>query len=240
MTETPISLHPDDGDIIRWMDDEASPAERATLEIHLASCATCRERRDLLARRRSRLTALLRATDTPAPSTSLRPVIRRRKERSTIPWKVAATILLMVGAASAVTPVRAWFASVARAVLANFRHAPTAAAPSEGSVSFVPATAQLTIDVPAKPGTTLTVEVVDGDRVTAVGGGTGVLVLPDELRFTGAGNANGQYVVKIPLRTESVRILIGPTTVRLLKPKSVGDRWSIPLDPLAGQSPARQ
>ena len=35
MTETPISLHPDDGEIIRWMDDESSPAERIEL-VHRA------------------------------------------------------------------------------------------------------------------------------------------------------------------------------------------------------------
>src|SRR5262245_43196991 len=161
MTEAPTSLHPDDGEIIRWLDDAASPAERAGIDRHLASCSACEARRAMLSHRTERLSALLRETDVPAPATSLRAVVRRRKARPTVGWRIAASILLMIGAATAVTPVRAWFAGVAKSVFASFRGAPKPVEHADGSVSFIPTSGQLTVRVPAGQGGTLTIQTVE-------------------------------------------------------------------------------
>jgi hypothetical protein len=229
MTEAPTYLHPDDGDIIRWMDHAVPPAERANLEMHFASCANCQARRAALAHRTQRFGGLLRTTDIPAPATALRAVVRRRRVASTVGWRVAATILLVLGAATAVTPVRAWFAGVARTVWARFGETRKGAVVADGSVSFVPSSAQITIRVPRRAGSTLTVEVVDGDRVTALGSRDDVLVLPEEIRFSGVRQPADSYVVRVPLR-DAVRVMVGQTAVQVLKPKTVGDRWVIPLD----------
>ena len=231
MTEAPTTLHPDDGDIIRWMDGALPPAEHATMETHFATCPSCVARRERLAGRAERLSRLLTATDVDAPATALRPVVHRRKGRSTVAWKVAATILVVVGAAAAVTPVRAWFAGVARTVWAGFDKAKEAARP-EGSVSFIPAGAAVTIRVPARAGASLAIEVIEGDRVTTVGDASGVLVLPEELRFTNDPNATGDYVVRVPLKAETLRVFVGQSPARTFKPRQVGDRWVIPLDQL--------
>lgn len=229
MTEAPTSLHPDDGAIIRWMDDAMPQAERANMEHHFATCASCQLRGRTIAARTSRLSGLLRATDIPAPATGLRAIVRRRRHGSTVAWKVAATLLLVFGAASAVTPVRAWFTSVAKTILAGFGTT-TGEESLEGSVSFVPTSSQVTIRVPSGAGGTLTIEIVGGDRVTAIGGSAGVLVLPEELRFNAERPVGDNYVVRVPLRAETIRVIVGQSEAQTFKPKGVGDRWVVSLD----------
>jgi hypothetical protein len=88
--------------------------------------------------------------------------------------------------------------------------------------------------VPARAGAELTVEVVEGERVSAVGSlgqpVPGLLVLPDELRIEERTDAVTNYLVRVPLGLETVRIVIG-TREEVFHPSAAGERQSFSLAP---------
>jgi hypothetical protein len=101
-----------------------------------------------------------------------------------------------------------------------------------GAVAFTPVGTVLTIRAPARANAQLTVEVVAGDRVSAVGSQgqvlPGLLVLPDELRLEERNDAGNDYLVRVPLRLKTVRIVVG-TSEELFHPSTIGERKSFSL-----------
>jgi hypothetical protein len=93
--------HVDEGTLHAYFDGELSPPERATVDAHLAECASCRatlaEERALL-ERASALLGSARPVERPAP-----PFEQLRRESKRSPWRVrrsiawAASIVLAVG-----------------------------------------------------------------------------------------------------------------------------------------------
>ena len=223
-------LHADDGAIIQWIDGALSREERAALDSHFADCAECAARRAAIVRRGQRLSALLRQSDLPVPVAALRVTLARRRQGLPVQWKVAAALALALAGAVAVPQVRAWIVDVARAVWG-----PRPATPQIGAVSFVPEGTVLTIRTPARAGGRLMLEVVVGDRVSAVGAGgrplPGLTVLPDEVRIGDAGDSAAVYTVRIPARLLSVRVIVGNATAQVFRPSSVGERREFILAP---------
>lgn len=231
--EAETTLHPDDADLLRWVDGALPPAERAVLEEHVSGCDPCRVRQARIVRRVSRLSEVLRETDLPVPAPALRTRVSRARGRASAGWKVAAVVVLLIGASTAVTPVRAWFVAMAKTAWARIKPGATGVIESaSGSVSFMPGNGTLVVRVPERAGASLTIEVVDGDRVTAAGGNAGgVTVLPNEVRFAPDGKPVADYAVSVPLRVGTVRVVVGEKTARVLRPATVGERWSVPLTP---------
>ncbi|HEX6748196.1 MAG TPA: hypothetical protein VF092_12950 [Longimicrobium sp.] len=169
------NAHPDDGLLLRLMDGEADPAERADAARHVETCIACRERMARVRLRRERLTAMLAAADFPIPG-SIAPAsaktepevipLRARRPAPARPratWlRAAATIVLLLAAAAMATPARAWIAQWLGARWAAITHrettprpapAPAPAAPvapqtrTSAQVRFVPAGSELRVDV---------------------------------------------------------------------------------------------
>ncbi len=235
MTDQNLALlHPDDADLVRRLDDELDITERPAMDAHVMACAECSARVATLERRSRRLSVLLRSADAPAPATPLR--VRVQPAVRVPRWQVAAVIALVAASAVAVPPVRAWIVAKARtawaAVAGTGGAEPAAPAPDAGAVGFVPVGNALTVRVPARAGGTLQIEVVKDDRVVVMGRAgrplPGIVVLPSEVRLA-ASDSIATFDVRVPLRLETVRVIVGEQPARVYRPSVEGERWSVPL-----------
>ena len=251
MTENQNAVtHADQADIVRWLDGALPMEERRALEVHLASCAECAATHRTLSRRSVHTSNLLRAVDVPAPATAVRlPGEPRARTRTrgerwlTLPqrWRIAAGLVFALAGGAAVLPVRAWVTAFAKSAWAlasgaGSGHAsasPHVAAP--GAVAFTPAGTVLTIRVPARADASLTLEVVEGDQVSAVGSQgqalPGLLVLPNELRIDDRADPMTDFLVRVPFGLKTVRIMIGATREEAFRPSAIGERKTISLTP---------
>ncbi|MBI4420397.1 MAG: zf-HC2 domain-containing protein [Gemmatimonadetes bacterium] len=236
MTETLEAPHHDDAELLRWLDGALPPDEQAAVTAHLALCADCASRRGAIARRVSRLSALLEAADWPVPKASPAWSPTFRAGRGWGPWAVAAALTLFLGS-MAVPGVRAWIAGAARALWETTlgRPAIQETAPGVGAsgstVTFVPSGPILTIRVPTPRGGRLLIEVVDGDRVAAAGGDAEWLVLPAELQIRNATDPLQEYHIRVPSRLNRVDVVVGDAAPRGYRPNAPGERWTVSLQP---------
>lgn len=211
------TLHPDDGDLVRLLDGALALDERPRVESHVRECLDCRARRSRIERRAARLSVMLRAADIPAPTTALRIAVRRPAATAVRRWRMAAVVVLALGGAMMVTPVRAWVVSTARAVWARATGGVSSATEESfpsSAVSFVPGGPVLTIRVPAAEAGAVTIQRTAGERASAFGAGNGsVLVLPDEFRFAGNTDPVPDYQVRIPETIGMVRVWVGERLV---------------------------
>lgn len=180
MTTSLAEGHLSDGDIVRLLDEELDPGERARVEAHVTACEECSRRVRGIRRRSARLGELLRSSDWEAPPAPVavpvtapevsrdelaRRRARRERERRTAPapWlRAAAIVAVLLGVGIVATPLRAvvadWLETQwERIVAPGGREAPAAepsAAPAEpapGSrVQFVPQGSVFTLEVAAR------------------------------------------------------------------------------------------
>lgn len=231
MNQLDATLHPEAAEIVRWMDGALSPPERAALEKHVGKCVRCSTRRAAMMRRSAQVSEQIRAVDVPTPATPLR-VTLARPERLPAWWRAAAVIVLGIAGAVAVPPVRAWIADAARAVWAAAT-GPGLVESAPAGVAFVPAGPVLTIHSPARDSGSLTVEVVDGERVTMIEAGgrelPRVTVLPDELRIGEGSDSAAHYLVRVPIGLEAVRIVVDGGAPEMFRPSVLGERRAFTL-----------
>lgn len=126
---TAAGEHLEDGVLVRLLDDQADASEAAEVRDHLAACAGCRSRLELLRRRGATLSRILARTDFAAPSMSAstpmpmptagpaRPdgadviPLRRPAPMAQRPWmRAAAIVLVALGVGVLASPARAWIA----------------------------------------------------------------------------------------------------------------------------------
>lgn len=232
-----MTLHIDDGALVRWMDDECDRTERGTLVAHLETCSDCRGRLGTLRTRADRVRVLLQLTDTTRQGKG-----RRR------PWPlhaVAASLLLLAGGLL-VEPVRAWvvdrvvgaWAAVTGGASETSQPAAAPQAPAlprpEGGVSFVPTGDVFTLEVSARQRTgTLSVSLVQGETARAVvRGGAGdeaLVVLPAGLRIENDTDSEADYLIELPAGLAAVRVLVRGEPPRVLDPGTGIAGWRLPL-----------
>jgi len=241
-TEGDGTLHVNDADFVRWLDTELAEPDRFTHETHVSGCAACSARQAAWARRATRVSNLLREIDLPTPTTGLRIAVVPRLEPVAIRWRIAAVVTLALAGAAAVPPVRAWIVEAAKTAWARVwvptggrSHQGPIDAAESGAVSFVPTGPALTIRVPARANARLTIEVVEGERVTAEASRgrpvPGLLVFPNELRIGADADSVADYVVRVPVRLEVVRIVIGGAREEVFQPSVPGERRTFGLRP---------
>jgi hypothetical protein len=237
--------HADESALVRHLDGEGSPEERASVSAHLAACEECdRQYRTLAARAKAFADLLARTDPLPRPF-ALR--LERRTARSRFrPWAAAAAALLVVGSiALVVSPGRAWilerWADVRRllgAPLASPDPQPPAPAAVDtvGVVSFTPASDILIVRVTARQAEgSLLLETTTAPAASAVvsnrGGGDGeeLIVLPDELRIANTTTSRATYRVVLPSRIRRVVVLIAAEPPVSIAPLVPGDRRSLDL-----------
>jgi hypothetical protein len=205
-----MTMHVDDGALIRYLDREAVAHERETVGTHLGACEACAGRLAQLERRAAAFSAALGAADAgrhapPAHRWGLR---------------AAAAVLVVLAIGGTVRPVRAWIVERAQAIWAALSgDGGDAGAPIDdvavaaSAVSFVPAEGAFTVEVAQwQSGGRLTVEAAPGDTArAAVLGGTGaesLVVLPAGLRIANPPTSGASYRVTLPSRLQPVRVVV--------------------------------
>ena len=214
--------HPDDGTLIRYLDDECEDSERSEVQRHLADCPACGGRFAALRARAAMVSAALRAAD---------PVTARRRTARRWGVRAAAAAVIVLGIAGTVTPVRAWIVQGTRvlwAAITGRTDAQGAAPPPSmhpsASVAFVPLGTEFTLEVTSRQAAgRLTLAGVPGDTATTVvTGGSGseqLIVLPDGLRIANTAGSGASYVVKLPSRLAHVRVRVGPRSELTFDPR---------------------
>ena len=230
-------MHADDGMLVRLLDGETDASERQDLEDHLDACATCMERLDSLRGDAELVHEALRVWDDG---------VARRRGRVPTWFRAAASILLLLGVAGAVQPVRAWIIDGAQAiwsVLAGDPPIAESATPGgreEGSlatVSFVPRDAVFTLDIAARQSAgSLLIETADRMEAEAeIFDGAGredLFVLPAGLRIVNDPSSRARYVVRLPRSLATVRVTVAGESTLALEPAGMTSRWEIDLAPL--------
>jgi anti-sigma factor RsiW len=211
----------EDGALVRYLDGQAANGERADVAAHLAGCGRCADRMAELARATGAVTAALRAAD---------PAVPRGRVRPRWGLRAAAAVLVLAAVGGAVRPVRAWILERAGALweVVTGRGDPGGRPGRQGpassaSVAFVPTGDVFALEVTERQqGGVLQIETVDGDTAVAVVlGGTGredLVVLPSGLRIVTGPTAGASYVIRVPARLASVRVVLGDEEPRDYRP----------------------
>lgn len=246
-------MHPGDDGLVRLLDGELSPEERARVQSHLEECESCSGRLEQL---RLWTTNLGRRLD---GSDFARPAWGERAESSVLGgtrtgWSMlrynrlvqaAAAVLLLTAALVSVRPVRAWIVERSAQIwqlMGGSESTEPESVPSEqrppdgsgGVVSFRPTGSELMVQVETlQDAGTVTVRVDSVELVSAeiVGETTseGFLVLPGVLRVLNHSESQASYLVTVPARLERVRVQLAGRDATDVLPGQTRDRVTIPL-----------
>jgi hypothetical protein len=193
-------------------------------------------------RRAEKLSALLRATDLPAPAIAFpaERIARARRQRVVVRWRMAAAIGVLVGGPLLVSPVRAWIVETARSILVGTpRSVPAPAATPDTAttpailvptnvVTFVPRAGLFVLELASRQaaGTLRLARAPGAEASAALIGNPGdaeLLVRPDGLRIGNRAGASADYVVRLPAGLTRVMLRIGREPARQLAPPTETD-----------------
>lgn len=213
-------LHPGEDELVQLMDGELPEGARTSLQEHIAACGECRARLDEL----EGISGWLRnnveqldagiAIDEMARARALAAVriaARREPKKQSLThqgwFRAAAAVVLLIGAALSVTPLRAWLLDlrsdeVAEAPLPVVRVIAPAAVDAGATLSFRPVTASFAIELAsAQAGGTITIGTSPTDQASAqiIGGGEeSVMILPSGLRIENSATSTASYRILLP------------------------------------------
>ncbi|HEX7090624.1 MAG TPA: hypothetical protein VF192_10860, partial [Longimicrobiales bacterium] len=229
-----------DAELVRYLDGEIEGAPRAALEARIAAAPDAAARLDTLRRRSARLSALLADLDPPLEevqqsAAAIRPMVAAgaARARGWLPGPAllrwAAAVALLLGAALAVPPARAWMiqrvrdAAEALGLLDTAPEpaveTPAGAAPDALQAASVRVTFEVHVDtfeIEAPPRGRLVVH--RGPRASGSAEAAGVpgvafVVLPTGLRIEGPATDDARYDVALPASVAAVRIRAGDATL---------------------------
>ena len=229
-----------DAELIQYLDGELTGVAKASFDTRIAAAPSLAARLDGLRRRSARLSVLLTAVNpTQSQAKESAAAIRaqlsvsgRARWRATPLLKVAAAIVLILGVASAISPVRAWMMERVRQVVAALR-SPEFAPRTTPALPTPPQTADVSYSFPVDSDTLeLQLSQTDGQLVIrreaiarAVAeasrvANTSFLILPGALRIDGPSSAGASYSLTLPLRVTVVRLRRAdrPSELLLLSP----------------------
>lgn len=114
MTSPDVPLgHIDDGELVRYVDNELSVDNLATVRHHLAGCPPCQARFDAIRGRSEEFNRAMAGLDSPpAAATKAEPIVQvphvPRSPSQGWGWRIAAMVAVVIGVTLTVTPARAW------------------------------------------------------------------------------------------------------------------------------------
>ncbi|HEY2824061.1 MAG TPA: zf-HC2 domain-containing protein [Gemmatimonadales bacterium] len=227
--------HVTEGDLVRLMDGECETEERSALERHVDGCAAC----DIQLRGLRESAAVVREA-LPWLDIELRSAPRLTQRR-----RALAAALVLVGVATAVSPVRAWIVEQGRALWSALgrpsQAAPLPPGPSvvaragrSAGVSFVPQGNTFTVEVSshqAAGSLALSFQARDTASATLAGDTEqeSFLVLPSALRIATTPRSTATYGIVLPSRLRSVAVTIDGGTPVLIPVTTTGATWNIAL-----------
>ena len=222
MNSTP---HLDDAELVRLLDGEHSPDERARWEAHVAECAHCTAGMDERRADANVVRAwLARAAFEAAP---LRPAVRARRPRASaaLLLRAAAVIALVVLPATAIAALpalRAWVVATIEELrgdddVIGTRSGATVEPMDVDRIRFVPAAGNFTVQLDAAQEVgTLRVAHGSGGAAVLDRVGTEAIVSESMLRLRNTAASARSYVFQVPLSVTSVTVRIGARTVAVL------------------------
>jgi anti-sigma factor RsiW len=237
MNATP---HLDDAALVRLLDGEHSPDERARWDAHLVACARCTGEVDRLRADEAIVRVWLEraAFEVALPRGSTRITVPRA---AATPWlRVAAVIALLalpVTAIAAIPTLRAWVV----AAIAEWRDdddtgvTATQAANADavdhvGRAYFVPAAGRFTVELAAaQTAGTLRIAHGTGESVVFDQDGTDAVFSESMLRIRNTPEAARSYVLQVPLTVTSVRVRIAARTIAVLDANALRAGAELPL-----------
>jgi len=245
-----------DAELVRYLDGEIEGAPRAALEARIAAAPDTAARLDTLRRRSARLSALLAeldpsAADVQQSAEAIRPATAAgaRPSRGWLPGPAslrwAAAVALLLGAALAVPPARAWMVERARDAAEALGlldtapepavEAPTGAAPDAIQAAPVRVTFEVradTFEIEAPPRGRLIVRRgagPTGSAESAGAPGVDLVVLPTGLRIEGTTTDDARYDVALPASVAAVRVRAGAGAALLRALPAAGEELRIDL-----------
>jgi hypothetical protein len=241
-----------DTQLMQYLHDELSAADRAHIDAQLAAKPVVAERLDVLRQRSSRLSLLLaaadpRPADVQASAAAIRAIVERDLTTHEHWWRrtppalrAAAAIALLLGAVLLVEPARAWVLDRARAVAEAVGL--VAAAPSDNAapvepeggadmrVSFPWSSSTFDIAAGSAAGTLMITTGRAGEATAEIAGtsGASLMVVPAGIRIEGAGGAAATYTLTLPPAVSTVRLIREDSTVEHAVPAD-GSMLRLPL-----------
>jgi len=185
-------------------------------------------------RRAAKLSALLRATDPPAPALGFpaERIARARQRHAAVRWRLAAGIAALLAVAVLVRPVRAWFIDTARTIFARSSAPATTppavppgsaavsgASPATNAVTFTPRAGTFLVEIAARQAAG-TLRLVRADGMSASAALTGdpadaeLLVRPAGLRIANRPEATADYTVSVPAGISRLTVRIAREAAR--------------------------
>lgn len=233
--------HMDEGALVRFLDGECEVEEREEVAAHLEECGDCTVRLRQLDAYGRTVSVLLRQADLP-----------RRRSRWPGRVRAAAAVIVLLGIAGSISPVRAWILDRTQAIWsavmgetpAAVEEPQTAAQEEEtASVRFVPAAGPFLVEIATgQTQGSLVVETTDDATASArVRGGSGsehLVVMPNGLRIENETQSGASYRVRLPAALDDVAVVVGDGAAQRLSPTNAGLRWEIDLRANAAGAPA--
>ena len=209
MTEYGITSTISDETLVRYLDGQASVAERAAVDA-LSPHDTAGERLSELREASAAFRAVVRDIKVPPTPPLARPA------RGFELKAAAVTLLLFTGVATAMPPARAAVVRGVQVAAAWVAGAPTVEAedlePQSGraSVGFAVAGPEFVVEIDhAQMGGTLTVRRGDGANLLAEARDAELLVLPGRLRIRNAGASRADVTITLPPAVERLDVRVG-------------------------------
>ena len=228
---TAPGVHVPDHRLLGLVDGELTSSQAASVDAHLADCASCARRRMQLTKQLDRLARVLGEADWTAPPRTVPAVTPRASRRGW--WQAAAVVAVLLAGGLTVQPLRALIMKTARAgwegIATIFAREQPAAPRPVPSASF-PAGSRLTVRFDEQASGRLSIEVTDEPLATVenTGPGTQLVVLPDELRIAGVVPVDQPIRLRIPPNVREVQVRDG-SRIRRFQPGGIGDRWMVEL-----------
>ena len=248
------ATHADDGDLVRFLDQQVSPDERRWLFAHVAECEVCAARMEALREQSQVVATMVGSLDVAAPDelTRARALAAARRAQaargSSRRWytpgsvRAAAVVALAALVTLGVGPVRAWVSERFAGLFGAEAAAPTVAAVARdiqrGSVvSFEPAGAIFILDVEHAQATgSVHLELHDAAAASAEvvdGASEEILALPSGLRVANSGASTASYRLTLPADLKLIQVFAGGVPVAIIPLEEVRLPWSrtVTLDP---------
>ena len=261
--------HIAEGDLVRYLDEEMTTAERAATARHLIACTVCSASLDSLRAERARFENLLGRMTVPAVDPARRAASLAAIERAAAGERASARsngnrraalraavvggVLIASAAAATSAAVRdavsdAWNAvagSTSEIAIDENRPAARRIALTGATIGFVPSGESFVLEVanPQESGILiLGISVSESVTATAVDPEEVVdlIVLPNGMRIENQPMATGDYAVSLPRRLREVRVRVGRAPERVLTVSDLSNAWVSTIELSTGRDSADQ
>ena len=239
--------HVDDGELVRYLDNELELDSLGQVRSHLAACTECQVKFEAIRTQAERFHQAMANVDLPASAAP--PADAAEVSIPSIPsspevgwgWRIAAMIAVVIGLTLTVTPARAWLLDTLGSLRTMFQPADQAPpslppeTPVMASVQFAVSDTVLFVEFAVRPRAG-TLSLQPGTSETQVSaamqGGAGtdeLVVFGDGIRVVNSAESTADYVVTLATTIVLVEVRVGGAVVARHRPDTGGAPWSFSL-----------